>query len=85
MSKSESIVVALFLGLFCGGCTPMQQIGGAYFPGWLLSAGCGLLAVSMVRGLLILAGLDRVLEPRPLAYPAMAVIFTLLTYLIFFP
>jgi hypothetical protein len=42
----------------------MIPIGGAYFPDWLLSAACGLLAVSIARALLIAIGLDRHLQPR---------------------
>ena len=62
----------------------MQEIGGAYFPGWMLSEISGLVGVAIARAVLIRFGLDAVLEPRLLAYPALTVFFTLLTYLVFF-
>lgn len=85
MSKSHSIFTALFVGLAYTGCAPMLPIGGAYFPDWLLSGLGGLLVVSVVRALLIALDLDRHLQPRVLAYPAMTVLFTLLIFLLFFP
>jgi hypothetical protein len=73
-----------FLLLLLGGCSPTLEIGGAYFPGWLVSAVAGLVAVGGFRAVLLWCGLDEALEPRSLAYPAWAVFFTLLFYLLLF-
>lgn len=62
----------------------MMEIGGAYFPGWLVSAIAGLFAVAGFRAALLWCGLEDALEPRFLAYPAWAVCFTLLIYLTLF-
>ena len=74
-----------FLLFLFSGCSPMLEIGGAYFPGWLVSAIIGLFAVAGFRAALLSCGLEDALEPRVFAYPAWAVAFTLLSYLILFP
>lgn len=85
MSKPPSIVVTMPLALALGGCGSMVPLGGAYFPAWLLSAVCGVAATAMARAFLVSVGVDALLQPRLLVYPALAVFFTLTTYLIFFP
>lgn len=66
------------------GCSPMMEVGGAYFPGWLMSAAVGMILVGIARGILIALKVEPFLQPRMLVYPALAVFFTLLTYLLFF-
>jgi hypothetical protein len=66
------------------GCSPTWGIGGAYFPAWLVCMVAGLVLALAARYLLIVSGIDRWVRPRVLAYPAIAVAFTLLVYLIFF-
>ncbi len=72
--------------VFCllSGCSPTLEIGGAYFPDWLVSAIAGLFAVAGLRAALLWLGLDHVLEPRVFAYPAWAISLTLLIYLLLF-
>ncbi len=66
------------------GCSPMSEIGGAYFPAWLLCMLVGLLAALAVRAILIRAKLDPWIRPRALAYPCLGVAVALLVHLIFF-
>lgn len=66
------------------GCSCIQEIGGAYFPAWLLAILIGWLLTGIVRLLLIRAGIDGWVRPRSIGYPALIVFFTLLVYLIFF-
>lgn len=66
------------------GCSPTWGIGGAYFPAWLICMVAGLFAALVVRFVLVRTGLDPWIRPRALAYPAMAVFFTLLIYYLFF-
>lgn len=77
-------VILLPLCFVFAGCSPMIEIGGAYFPGWLLSAVCGLAAVALTRAFFLLTGLDSFLKPRPLVYPALTVFFVLFIYWWFF-
>jgi len=65
-------------------CSPTWEIGGAYFPAWLICMVSGLACTLAARFVLIRTGLDPWIRPRAIAYPAMGVLFTLLVYLIFF-
>lgn len=71
---------------FCtlGGCSPTWEVGGAYFPAWLICMVAGLACTLAVRFVLIRVRLDPWIRPRPLGYPAIGIFFTLLTYLLFF-
>ena len=66
------------------GCSCIQEIGGAYFPAWLLSILIGWLLSAIVRLILIRIGIDGWIRPRSIGYPALMVFFTLLGYLLFF-
>lgn len=66
------------------GCSCIQEIGGAYFPAWLLSILIGWILTGIVRLILIKAGLDGWIRPRSIGYPALIVFLTLLIYLICF-
>ncbi len=62
----------------------MSEIGGAYFPAWLLCMLAGFLGTLAVRILLIWLKLDPWIRPRALAYPCLGIAITLLVHLIFF-
>ncbi|HUP07026.1 MAG TPA: YtcA family lipoprotein [Caldimonas sp.] len=73
-------------GVLLGGCdrAPTVTVLGAYFPAWMLCilVGGGLMLVAW--RLLVAAGLDAAFGPRGLVYPALALVFTLLVWVIFF-
>jgi hypothetical protein len=73
---------ALLAGL--AGCSPMSEIGGAYFPAWLLCMLAGLIFTLICRAVLIRLRLDPWIRPRILAYPCLGVAITLLVHLLFF-
>ena len=79
-------VLFLSLGslLALPGCSCIQEIGGAYFPAWLLTILIGWIMATIVRLVLIKVGIDGWIRPRSVAYPALMIFFTLLIYLIFF-
>ena len=66
------------------GCSPTWEVGGAYFPAWLICMVAGLFCALITRFVLIRIGLDPWVRPRALAYPAIGIFFTLFIYLIFF-
>jgi len=70
-------------GLLSGGSC-IQEIGGAYFPAWLLSILIGWALSLISRFILIRVGIDGWIRPRSIGYPCLGVFFTLLIYLIFF-
>ncbi len=74
----------MVLPIILTGCSPVSEIGGAYFPAWLLCMLAGLLGALASRAILIRAGLDPWIRPRVLAYPSLGVAITLLVHLLFF-
>jgi len=75
---------SVFVVCMVSGCSPTWQVGGAYFPAWLVCMVSGLACVLAARFVLIRLGLDPWIRPRALAYPAMGIFFTLLIYILFF-
>lgn len=78
-----ALVAVAASGSFSG-CSCIQEIGGAYFPAWLLSILIGWVLAMIVRIVFVRIGLDGWIRPRSIGYPALNVFFTLLIYLIFF-
>jgi hypothetical protein len=74
----------LMMAVALSGCSCIQEIGGAYFPAWLLSILVGWLLTGVIRFILIKVGIDGWIRPRSIGYPSLIVFLTLLIYLIFF-
>jgi len=74
----------LIAPLMIGGCSPTWEVGGAYFPAWLICMVGGLACALAARFALIRLGLDPWIRPRSLGYPAMGIFFAILIYLLFF-
>jgi len=75
---------SLMMAVALSGCSCIQEIGGAYFPAWLLSILVGWLLTGVIRFILIKVGIDGWIRPRSIGYPSLVVFLTLLIYLIFF-
>ena len=75
---------SLMMTAALSGCSCIQEIGGAYFPAWLLSILVGWLLTGVIRFILIKIGIDGWIRPRSIGYPSLVVFLTLLIYLIFF-
>lgn len=84
MNRFFLLGTSLSLTLLLSGCSCIQEIGGAYFPAWLLSILIGWLLTGVIRFILIRMGLDGWIRPRSIGYPSLVVFLTLLIYLIFF-
>jgi len=70
-----------------GGCeerVPSINVLGAFFPAWMLCILAGIALAILARQLFTATGLDPWIGPRPLIYPALAVVFMLLTWIAFF-
>jgi len=76
--------VTLMMAVALSGCSCIQEIGGAYFPAWLLSILVGWLLTGVIRFFLVKVGIDGWIRPRSIGYPSLVVFLTLLIYLIFF-
>ena len=62
----------------------MIEIGGAYFPAWLLSMTGGLLLALLTRWIFLITGIESGLRPRALAYPCIGLCWVFLIQLVFF-
>jgi hypothetical protein len=85
--KFRRSILPLFVVLLAAslsGCSPTWEVGGAYFPAWLICMVAGLACTLATRFALIRLGLDPWIRPRALGYPAIGIFFTLVVYLIFF-
>jgi len=66
------------------GCSSYIEIGGAYFPAWLLSLILGSAAGAVLRTVLVRKGIDSLIEPHALAWPSIVVALSALFWLVFF-
>lgn len=69
-----------------GGCerVPSIDVLGAYFPSWMLCVIIGIVLTLVVRWVFVAAGVDGSIGPRGVVYPALALAFTLATWVAFF-
>lgn len=70
--------------LVLGGCDPIFDVGGAFFPAWLLAAVIGLVVTILVRAGLVHWGIDRRLFGGGFAYIGLFICLSILTWLWFF-
>ena len=66
------------------GCDPIVTIAGADFPDWLICFIIGCILCAACHPLLRLSGLARYLRPLPFFYGSLIVMFSLVTWVIFF-
>jgi len=84
MDRFFLLGASLGVAVLPSGCSCIQEIGGAYFPAWLLSILVGWILTGIIRFILIKVGMDGWIRPRSIGYPSLVVFLTLLIYLIFF-
>jgi hypothetical protein len=63
---------------------PQINVVGSLFPSWMLCALVGVVVAVLARRLLLSAGIDAYLVPRPLVYPSLALLVTLALWVAFF-
>jgi len=66
------------------GCSPYVEVGGAYFPAWLICLLAGSAGSAVLRSVLVRRGLDSSIEPQVLAWPAIIVALSAACWLVFF-
>ena len=83
VSRGVPIVIASFT--LCG-CerVPSVNVFGTFFPSWMLCILVGIALTLVARWALAAIGLEPWIGPRGLVYPALALAFTLATWLAFF-
>jgi hypothetical protein len=66
------------------GCDPVLNVFGSYFPAWVISMVAGVGLAVAVRPLLAATRLEPHLGPLLVVYPSLALLLTMLTWLVFF-
>ena len=81
------VVLALCLiisVLFMGGCDPLVNIEGAFFPAWLVSGVSGLVAMVLTWNIFRRIGVDQYLLARSFTYISLLIMYTCIVWLIFY-
>jgi hypothetical protein len=82
MSSRLAAGVALVL---CGAaCNPLVNIEGSFFPAWMLCMILGVGLSAAMRSLFVLLRLEPDLGPPALIYPSLALLLTVLTWLVLY-
>ena len=87
VSASKTIPRALLLTFAClplGGCDPIFDVAGAYFPAWIICLIVGLLITMALRELLLRVGVDQHLFWKPIAYSGCFLSVACWVWLLFF-
>lgn len=67
-----------------GGCDPVFDLEGAFFPSWMLSLLAGVLLTLALRLLFLRSGVEPFLGPLPLIYTCLTLLLTMTTWVLFF-
>lgn len=70
--------------LFLAGCDPVFDIGGSFFPSWMVCMIVGVVLAIALRLVLARIGVEPHLGPLPLVYGCLAALLTMSTWLVFF-
>ena len=63
---------------------PQINVVGSFFPSWMLCAAIGIVVAVLARQIFLRAGIDAFLWPRPLVYPSLALLVTLMLWVTLF-
>jgi hypothetical protein len=67
-----------------GSCDPIINVEGSFFPAWMLCIIVGIALAALIRPLFVRLGIETYLGPLPLIYASLALLLTLLTWLVLF-
>lgn len=86
LQHSAKALAGALVCLALAGCKqpPSISVLGAYFPDWLFCAIAGVLLTLLVRAVLLRTQRTPWLRPWVLSYPLLALVFSLLSWLVFF-
>lgn len=85
--RRPETVIALSLILVGVGqlaCDPVLDVDGAFFPAWMLCMILGIGLTFAFYPLFVRMGIENHIGPPVLVYPSLALLLTLLTWLVFF-
>ena len=81
--RGASASLAAFAAALAG-CDPVLNVFGSFFPAWVVCIAAGVGLALAARQVLARAGLEPHLGPPLLVYPSLALLLTLLVWLLLF-
>jgi hypothetical protein len=66
------------------GFDPILNVGGSFFPSWMVCMVVGVALTAIARQLLVLARLEAYLGPPLLVYPSLAILLTVVLWVAFY-
>jgi YtcA family len=66
------------------GCNPLVNVEGSFFPAWMLCLVAGVALSVAARSLFVLLRLEPHLGPPSLVYPSLALLMSVLTWLVLY-
>ena len=82
--KLGRVATAAALVLCGAGCDPLLNVQGSFFPAWMLCIVLGIALTVAMRYLFVLLRLEPHLGPPALIYPSLALLLTVLTWLVLY-
>ena len=76
--------IRFLLSLTLGGCAPIVNVEGSFFPAWLLALLIGIVLTAALRPLFARTGLEPHLGPLLLVYPCLCLFLTFGIWLVFY-
>lgn len=75
---------AALAALALGGCDPIVDIQGSFFPSWIVCLAAGVALTAVAHRLFVLARVAPHLGPPLLIYPSLSLLLTLTTWLVLY-
>ena len=76
--------ILLALAIATSGCDPVMNVFGSFFPAWVICTIAGIALALVLRLLLAVVGLEAHLGPLGVVYPSLALLLTMLAWLVFY-
>jgi len=81
--RLEALAIAALLAA-AAGCDPIVNVFGSFFPAWIVCTIAGIGLTLLVRPVLAAVRLEPHLGPLVLVYPSLALLLTMLVWLVFY-
>lgn len=82
--RIAEVAGAVLLTIVAAGCDPIINVFGSFFPAWVICIAAGVVVALLLRPVFAATGLEPHLGPLVLVYPSLAVLATMVAWLVFF-
>jgi hypothetical protein len=76
MHPGSPLSIGFLASLALGGCAPVVNVEGSFFPAWLLALLAGVVLTAALRPVFARTGLEPHLGPLLLVYPCLSLLLT---------